>query len=164
MPATRPIAERFWEKVRIAGPDECWIWIGTRHGKGYGQIKCELGSGPPSTMKAHRVSWELAHGPIPGDLWVLHHCDNPPCVNPAHLFLGTNQDNSDDRDAKGRRVGPTGKNVHTAKLTEEMVRSIRAEYVPGWGGMNMYRLSEKYGVTRPTIGNIIRRKIWKHVL
>lgn len=97
------VAERFWAKVRVA--PGCWIWVGCRNSANYGHMG--IGSrtdGSRRTMAAHRVSWELHNGPIPEGLCVLHHCDNPPCVNPAHLFLGTDADNVADRDAKGRQV------------------------------------------------------------
>lgn len=89
---------RFWDKVCFGQPDACWEWAGARKGsQGYGEFGVNR---MPAT--AHRVAWELTHGPIPDGLFVLHRCDNPPCCNPAHLFLGTHQDNMADRDAKGR--------------------------------------------------------------
>jgi HNH endonuclease len=91
----RPVDERFWAKVK-RGPG-CWEWQGYRDRKGYGRI----GGGKDSQL-VHRLSWSLHHGD-PGELCVLHHCDNPPCVNPDHLFLGTIQDNNADMIAKGRR-------------------------------------------------------------
>lgn len=103
-------ARRFWARVDAsAGPDECWPWQGPVRSKGYGVWT--LFTGPAARrvpQVASRIAWELAHGAIPDGLWVLHHCDNPPCVNPRHLFLGTHQDNEDDKTAKGRRpAGPT---------------------------------------------------------
>ena len=96
----RSIAERFWCKVtRAIG---CWTWAGSKTRQGYGCI----GSGGKyaPVVKAHRVSWELNRGPIPQGLCVLHHCDNPSCVNPNHLFLGTVRDNWNDAITKGRAV------------------------------------------------------------
>jgi hypothetical protein len=101
----RPLAERFWPKV--VKSDGCWLWVGAKFERGYG---CIVAGGPringrPAERRhlyAHRVSYELSVGPIPDGLYVCHHCDNPPCVNPSHLFLGTATDNNRDREAKGR--------------------------------------------------------------
>jgi HNH endonuclease len=96
----RTLAERFWAKVdRSAGPDGCWPWTGARFWFGHGAIKID---GRP--WGAHRIAWELTNGPIPDGLQANHRCDNPPCCNPAHLFLGTQLDNVRDMDAKGRRA------------------------------------------------------------
>lgn len=89
--------KRFWEKVDRRGPDECWPWIGAEHGRGYGGILINYKSVP-----AHRVAHALCKGVVPPGMFVLHRCDNPKCVNPAHLFLGTHQDNMDDMVSKGR--------------------------------------------------------------
>lgn len=89
---------RFWSKVRKS--DECWIWIAGRYfPAGYGQFFLD-----GRDMRAHRTSWTIVHGPIPDGLWVLHKCDNPPCVRPDHLFLGTRSDNMRDCVSKGRHV------------------------------------------------------------
>jgi hypothetical protein len=104
---SKPIADRFWAKVDKSG--QCWIWIGARGGTmGYG--KMTKGGKTDGHIRAHRFAWELAHGDIPAGLWVLHHCDNPPCVKTdpdekypeGHLFLGTRADNMADCAAKGR--------------------------------------------------------------
>jgi hypothetical protein len=92
----KTLSERFWEKVNKAG--ECWEWTACRHHQwGYGHVR--VGG---KLEAAHRVSWEMHNGPIPDGLLVCHHCDNPKCVRPAHLFLGTGTDNSRDMHAKGR--------------------------------------------------------------
>lgn len=97
---TQEVAERFWAKVRKT--DGCWEWMGARRGKGYGQFYLN-----GRTQHAHRVAWELVHGPIPPGMQALHRCDNPPCVRPADLFLGTNHDNVLDRHSKGRtKISP----------------------------------------------------------
>jgi len=92
----RPLEERFWEKVDVRGPDECWPWTRKHNPKGYGQFRKD------KMVQAHRMAWELTNGPIPDGLDVLHTCDNPPCCNPHHLFLGTNDDNMRDMNSKGR--------------------------------------------------------------
>lgn len=96
----RPLADRFWEHVDRRGPDECWPWIGAKRFFGYGAFNI----GKKKAKGAHRVAWELTNGPIPDGLQALHRCDNPPCVNPAHLFLGTPRDNMRDAQAKGRTM------------------------------------------------------------
>jgi hypothetical protein len=110
MAARGPIEERFWDKVNRDGPipahmahlGPCWVWTASTRG-GYGSI------GISGRMeRSHRVSWELANGPIPAGLCVLHHCDNPLCVNPGHLFLGTKKDNAKDMYSKGRRIPLSG--------------------------------------------------------
>lgn len=99
------LQERFWRKVHKT--DGCWEWTGSRDRKGYGKIA--KGGAPTIPLLAHRVSWAIHHGD-PGDLCVLHRCDNPPCVRPDHLFLGTIADNNRDMTQKGRH-GDTGANV-----------------------------------------------------
>ncbi len=92
---------RFWQKVDVRGPEDCWLWTGARHYKGYGEFVVL----PRRKMKASQVSWILANAAdIPPGLLACHSCDNPPCVNPAHLFLGTNHENILDSVAKGRRA------------------------------------------------------------
>lgn len=92
---------RFWAKVLIGKDDDCWIWRGARLPRGYGHITWRM-----KTESAHRVAWRIAFGDIPGDLHVLHRCDNPSCVNPNHLWLGTASDNIKDGVRKGRIIPP----------------------------------------------------------
>jgi len=118
----RTIAERFWPKVDVREPDECWPWTASRTPFGYGQIS--KGGKHAGMVHTHRVCWELVNGPIPEGLWVLHSCDNPPCCNPSHFFLGTHIDNMRDCAAKGR--APRGSARPNAKLSEAIVAAIKA--------------------------------------
>lgn len=92
--------DKFWDHVDCQGEDECWCWTASRLPSGYGRVRFEKKS-----TYAHRVAWILTHGPIPEGMVVCHHCDNPPCCNPKHLFVGTQADNVHDRDRKGRGIG-----------------------------------------------------------
>jgi hypothetical protein len=113
-------------------------------------------------LLAHRVAYELANGPIPEGLNVLHNCpggDNPACVNPEHLFLGTLGDNNTDRDTKGRSA--KGTDLPNAKLNETRVRAIRTRYEAG--GITQRQLAEEHRVHEAVICNVVNRKTWKHV-
>jgi hypothetical protein len=114
--SSRKRGERFWSKVQKT--DGCWSWMANRTIDGYGVLR--LGD---KNQRVHRIMWELTYGPIPVGLNVLHHCDNPGCVNPEHLFLGSQKDNGEDMSRKGR--APRGERQGGHKLTEAHVRKIR---------------------------------------
>jgi hypothetical protein len=149
-------AQKFWEHVDKTIPTACWIWKGGYSGSGYGSLALDGRNG----LRAHRVAWELTNGDIPTGLCVLHRCDNKKCVNPAHLFLGTFDDNNKDRAAKGRS-GATGCHFEAhpmAKLNWIMVKQIRELRELGF---TMASLAQNYGVTPSTIYYIVHNKIWK---
>lgn len=152
---------RFWAKV-AKGP-ECWEWTGSLMRNGYGQLGIERA--PRRTVLAHRLSWEINNGPIPSGMFVCHHCDNPPCVNPSHLFIGTAADNNRDARQKGRLVSknhPFGEAHAMAKLTDALVRDIREQVA----NRNQTRiaLARCLGVSRDTIEKVVKRQIWRHVI
>lgn len=151
------IAERFWSYVdKSGGPDACWPWTGARIA-GYGVY----GAGKRGRVRAARFACELVGKKIPNDLLACHKCDNPPCCNPCHIFAGTSLDNNRDMVRKGRAADFRGEKCGHAKLTEDDVRRIRAEYASG----NIFQeeLAERYGVSEGAISGILRRKNWKHV-
>lgn len=142
---------RFWGCVQKT--DTCWLWTGNKQKGGYGRIKTK-----GKSIKAHRYSWELHNGPVPVKLYVLHHCDNPGCVNPAHLFLGTYADNSADMVSKGRSV--RGEKHRSAKLVESDIAKI---FDDRKNGMIYKDIANKYGVNDRQISNILNRQSWTHV-
>lgn len=139
-----PIAQRFWTKVHCT--DTCWMWSGSRDRAGYGIIWRIVAGKSNRTAKAHRISWELHFGPIPEGLSVLHHCDNPPCVRPAHLYLGSQQDNM--RDAVLRKRWKL-------KLTTQEALCVSQRYTDGQTTLSV--LAKDYGVGTSTIFRTIRR-------
>lgn len=151
--------KRFWSKV--VKTEGCWMWTAFRmsgKGHGYGQLTYNY-----KRYLAHRLAWILTFGPIPDGLCVLHKCDNPACINPTHLFLGTQLDNLADMRAKGRHSkGPTiwGERHGMAKLTGDDVRSIRAAHVIG---VSIRILGQEYRVNRKTITKILSGASWKHL-
>ena len=144
----------FWSRVDKSG--ECWIWTGCRLKGGYGQLGHPDGSG--RQVRAHRLAWELSHGPIPAGLLVCHTCDNPPCVRPDHLFLGTTSDNVHDARAKGRAA--IGERHGRAVLTEEDVRQART--LAGTG-LSSAEVASRYGVSVTTMRYALMGKTWRHV-
>jgi hypothetical protein len=149
----QPFFSRFWSKVDKTG--ECWLWAASKDKRGYGQVR--MGN---RTMRSHRVAWFLRYGSLPPpDKMVCHSCDNPACVRPSHLFLGTSKSNIEDMDRKGRRVNHPhyGEDHGRAVLTEENVREIRARLKLG---EQQKLLAKEFGVSKPTICAINTRRIW----
>lgn len=155
---TPPLEERFWSKVDRRDRDECWPWTACvrRKDEGYGAFGFHGRHQPAS-----RVAWILTFGEIDGKLEVCHHCDNPTCCNPNHLFLGTRKDNNDDKVVKRRHV--FGERVNTAKLTEEQVLEIkRAKPVGRTKAGYRAAIAKRYGVSPYTITDIWGRR-WMHL-
>lgn len=178
--------ERFWKKVdRSGGPDACWTWTAYRDCRGYGQVGYA-----GRVSGAHRVAWAMTHGDMPVGLCVCHRCDNPPCCNPAHLFVGTHADNNADMISKGRHVAPrgddNGSRLHperlrrgdnhparvrpeclargeasgTAKLREPLVLEIRER---AENGESHRAIARSMDISRCTVRQIVRRQTWAHL-
>lgn len=157
----------FWSRVRRG--KGCWEWQGARNHDGYGTLWVGR-----RKVRAHRLVWELVVGEIPDGLYVLHRCDNPPCCNPAHLWLGTAADNSADMVAKGRARGgrnggpgagplpydrqPRGERSGAARLTESDVRIIRGS------SLSQRELGRRYGVSGVAIWKVRTRRTWTHIV
>lgn len=159
--------ERHADKIAFAGPDECWLWTAAKVG-GYGSVGAR-----GKVRRAHREAFEAEHGPIPkGEgphgTCVLHRCDTPLCVNPAHLEIGTHADNMRHMMERGRhrhtcRAPSKGEANGRAKLTEADVLAIRATYVRRSSTHSLEAIARRFGVGRTAIGKIVRRKLWRHV-
>jgi hypothetical protein len=153
----KTLEERFWEKVDIGEENECWEWLGARHHKwNYGEFKIGY-----KVIQAHRWSYFISHEneEIPEGMLVLHTCDNPPCVNPKHLFLGTNDDNMKDMAYKGRSADNHGSKNPNSKLKEQDVIQIKLLK----GKVSGAELGRRYGVVKEAIYDIWSGKRWSHV-
>jgi hypothetical protein len=149
------VQARFWGKVdRGVG---CWWWLASRSpGQWqYGQFVAVRGMSP---MRAHRYSFELAHGAIPPGLFVCHRCDNTLCVRPSHLFLGTPADNTHDAMRKGRMH--KGESSGRVKATAKDVMAMRRMWA---SGVDLVEISSRYGLTRSAVHNIVKGKTWRHL-
>jgi hypothetical protein len=148
-------ADRFWDKVLIVPYDRgCWLWTASCHDFGYGQIGKGGHLGAP--IKSHVASWLLHFGPVPDGMCVCHKCDNPPCVNPSHLFLGTRAENLADMRAKKR--GARGESHGMKKLTQHQVDRMRSLHIPG---VTTYEsIGIEFGVSGEMASRIIRNLNW----
>lgn len=148
--------DRFQEKIHISSPDDCWEWKAGRDKNGYGKFKLNGRS-----MRAPRIAYAWHHSVNVDSLDIVrHHCDNPPCCNPAHLYHGTTQDNVDDRMQRGRDASRAGKENGQAKLTNDQVMEIRRELTAG----EIQRvLARKFNVCQATISKIARGERWMHL-
>lgn len=156
---TRDPIERFWRNVEKGAEDECWLWTGLATEDGYGRISVD-----GAYMGAHRFSYELHREAIPVGKQACHSCDNPPCVNPAHLWLGTQAENMRDMARKGRaNLTPAmvGEKHTNAKLNRDEVIAIRR--LKREKGLTHAELANMYGVCFQLISKIVLRKAWTHV-
>lgn len=148
------LEDRFFAKVlKSMDSDGCWNWIASKYRDGYGRIQFQRKS-----VRAHRISWQIHHGPIPDGVQVLHRCDNPLCVRPDHLFLGTHDDNMADKVAKGRQFRPEGEANGAARLSCDEVINIRKLYVGG--GRTYQSLAAQFGVSSGDIRLIVTMENW----
>lgn len=141
-------ASRFWTKVEKSS--DCWEWRASLNNKGYGTFRL---SSPRRSILAHRYAWELANGPIPQGMVACHHCDNPKCVRPSHMFLGTKRDNLLDMAKKGRSP------MAGAKLTGTQVLRIRELWATDQ--YTQIALGKLFDIDNSTIGKIVNRTTWK---
>lgn len=153
MEITNDHIKRFWEKVDKNGDGSCWIWIAGKTGHGYGALYINKDC---KSYGAHRVSWIIKNGSIPGGLFVCHKCDNPACVNPDHLFLGTLQDNVQDMISKSRK--PKGEDSTSSKITWDIVNQIRKMYQTG--NFKQRELGARFGLDQTQVGHIVSNEQW----
>lgn len=153
--------ERFFSQVEKNGPiireeiGPCWIWTGSKTHDGYGKVRM-MGR----EFRAHRASWVLRYGFIRPDVIACHRCDNPPCVNPDHLFIGSVADNMRDMKLKGRAKGPPSAKTNTAVLDDETAFLVRVLRADGWGRKE---LASRFGLTTTSIDNVVSGRTWKRV-
>lgn len=145
---------RFWSKVAISCTDDCWIWLASCRRGEYGKFNLH-----GKTVRAHRFAYTQVFGSIPHGLHICHKCDNPKCVNPKHLFAGTNGDNMADKKTKGRAL--RGSRNPGAKISEADVVAIRDAY--SLGGVTLAAIARRHGVTEGLVSRIVNHKIWQHV-
>jgi len=135
----------------------CWIWSGSKNQDGYGNVGIK-----GKSERAHRAAYRKWKGPIPKGMVVMHTCDNPSCINPDHLQLGTQQENIEDMRVKGRRKGSNvGEDNAAAKVTADDVREIRSRYASE--SVSQQALADEYGITQTVVSQIILRRTWTHV-
>ena len=161
----RPLRERLYSRYKVTEAG-CWEFTGyCDPTSGYGQIG--RGRSDEGIVRAHRASWELTNGAIPPGMFVCHRCDNPPCINPDHLFLGSPADNAADMANKGRGWGARGLQNWNGKLTPDEVQAIRSRFIPAerpgrWHRGNARELAEEFGISVPYIYALMNGRWRKH--
>lgn len=146
----------FWARVVANGPGVCWEWSGHRVTQGYGRLRIN-----GHRWMAHRYAWTVMNGDIPAGQEVCHRCDNPPCCNPAHLFLGTHAENMADMAGKGRARPPVGTDHSNSKITPAIVRDIRDLRQQGW---TLARIGRQFNIHLSNVSLIANGKAWGHVV
>lgn len=146
--------DRFWRKVARGSEDDCWLWTGSRDGKGYGLFHVAGGQ----ERRAHRFAWTVSHSAIPHGMHVCHHCDTPSCVNPKHLFIGTNADNVRDKVAKSRQYHPDPMNNPARVLAPDDVEKIRALFASHT--LTARQLARAFEISDVHVYTIVNRKSW----
>lgn len=142
------------------GPDACWLWTGYTDRDGYGMLWVKVGNDPARNHRANRLSYLIHTGDIPKGMFVCHRCDNPQCVNPSHLFLGSPQDNMIDKFAKGRGNLLGAPKPNARKLSDDQAREVR---ILRGQGVSSAQLARQYGVNVKTITNIVTGRHWEHL-
>ena len=150
-----PIQQRFESKVTLIPFSDCHFWDAAQTKFGYGK----LSSGKNKWVLAHKFSFEKAKGNVPEGMFVLHTCDNPSCVNPEHLYIGTSKDNAQDRESRKRGNHAFGERHGRSKLSVDLVYKIREEY--GTGKFSFRQLGKIYNVDGKTVADIVRNKLWQ---
>lgn len=149
----KSIEDRLWPRLKIAD-NGCWEWTGGKDKDGYGSLRWN------NEQRTHRIAWILTMGEIPKGKWVLHKCDNPPCCNPFHLFLGNALDNNRDMISKSRFYYPEGELSNKSRLTNEDVIRIRQLHADG---VQQRQIAKQFCVGYKAISKIVLRQRWKHI-
>jgi len=155
--STRPdisFEEWFWQQIKVDEQTECWIWQLALATRGYGQVSIKRKS-----YRAHRIAYELFYKESAKGKLVCHTCDNPPCINPHHLFLGTAKENTQDMIQKSRHYH--GERHHFAKLTAQAVLDMRNRHAKG--DVTIAQLAREYGISEPSANRVIAGITWRHV-
>lgn len=145
----------FATKFQVGSRNDCWIWNAGRDDRNYGAFQTKLF---PNERRAHRIMWLFEHGEIPEDKWVLHHCDDPPCVNPNHLYLGTSRDNVDDRVKRGRGGSFKGKHTWLRRYSDLEVEAMRKMRDEDW---TFQAIADQFGCTPSNVLLICRGDVYR---
>lgn len=159
MESSEVAQRRFWEKVSKRKPNECWPWTKSCNEHGYGFYSIKPTRSTQVGFLAHRISYFLTYGDFPEEAHICHYCDNPPCCNPRHLFLGNPMLNNQDKVSKHRQCKGMAHFHH--KLTDSQVRKIRRDYAKGNTSLSI--IAKEYGMAVATIHALIQRRTWKHL-